>query len=69
MTECQQFIAMLTRAGIGHGLRHDFDPNGTAVQVEIEDEEGTRSGFRIAEFGFDSEGNLREIVTYPGVVE
>lgn len=34
VTELKAFLAMLERAGIGHGTRIDYDPPGTAVQVE-----------------------------------
>ena len=86
MTELQQFVAMLERAGIGHGTRDDHNPPGTSVQVESEepcpncvptssperdDFRGCslcRGGFRlaVAEFGFDSDGKLKEVVCYPG---
>lgn len=53
MTELQQFLAMLTRAGIGHGTRVDDDPPGTAVQVDHEDDQGT-----ITDWWFDRDGRL-----------
>lgn len=55
MTELQQFIAMLERAGIGHGTRDDFNPAGTGVQVEHEDDEES-----VAEYWFDDAGLLKQ---------
>lgn len=52
-TELDVFIAMLERAGIGHGLRVDAD--GTAVQVELDDE-----GYE-AEFKFGSSEQLQDV--------
>lgn len=50
-TEQQQFLAMLDRAGIGHGTRDDHDPPGTGVQVE-HDEDG------VTDWLFDKDGKL-----------
>lgn len=58
MTEQQLFTAMLTRAGVGHGLRHDFEPEGTAVQVESEDSMET---VMVTEFWFDANGQLKTV--------
>lgn len=63
MSELRQFIAMLGRAGIGHGTRTDYDPPGTSVQVECG---GSDADFMIAEFAFDTEGRLKEVACYPG---
>ncbi len=57
MTELQRFLAMLDRAGIGHGTRQDFNPDGTAVQVEHEDDEET-----ITDWRFDADGNLVDVI-------
>jgi hypothetical protein len=63
-TEYDQFIAMLRRANIGHGLRHDLQPEGVAVMVECDpDPDGN---WWITEFGFDPEGKLTEVSTYEG---
>lgn len=58
MTELQQLIAMLTRAGIGHGRRHDWPTEGTAVQVEESDEYGPCDPPMVTEFLFDKDGRL-----------
>ncbi len=63
MTELQQFKAMLTRAGIGHGLRTDYNPAGESVQVEAGEDE---KDFTVAEFNFDADGKLVAVVCYPG---
>jgi hypothetical protein len=64
MTELQQFIAMLDRAGIGHGMRIDYDPCGTAVQVEHAHDEG--DGWTVTDWQFDADGRLVDISMYPG---
>lgn len=56
MSELQQFIAMLNKAGIGHGKRIDYNPNGTGVQVECE------NTTTITDWWFDADGNLKEVV-------
>lgn len=61
MTELQQFKAMLERAWIGHGLRHDS--GGTTVLVESGENE---IEFMITEFFFDVEGKLEKVQCYPG---
>lgn len=59
VTEKEQLLAMLKRAGIGHGTRDDShaDPDystpGTAVQVENDD-----GPPMITEFAFDTDGRL-----------
>lgn len=63
MSEFQRLKAMLERAQIGHGLRYDHNPPGETVQVESERNDG---GFYITEFAFDADGNLKEVVCYPG---
>lgn len=65
MNEMQQLLAMLTRAGIGHGRRDDYNPEGESVQVES-DEADEHGKWWITEFGFDADGNLKEVVTYQG---
>lgn len=62
-TEKQQFIAMLYRAGIGHGLRVDYNPPGIAVMVESGE---NAVEFMVTEFGFDSDGKLKTVACYPG---
>ena len=66
MSEFQQFKAMLERSGIGHGLRTDYNPPGTAVQVETDIDD--QDGFMVAEFWFDGDGALKEVTCYPGEV-
>ena len=69
MTELQQFLAMLTRAGVGHGTRTDYNPPGTAVQVETDHgggDGGGTPGFWVTEFAFDAAGNLTEVESYEG---
>lgn len=56
MTELQLFLKMLDRAGIGHGLRYDYNPPGTAVQVEHEDDDNTTT-----DWWFNEAGELEEI--------
>lgn len=68
MSEQQAFLAMLTRAGIGHGTRVDYNPPGLAVQVEHEDDEGSKHGFRVTEWAFDAEGKLTEVVIHEGEI-
>ena len=63
MSELKALLAMLERAGIGHGTRHDYNPAGTAVQVETGESE---ANFTVTEFAFDAAGNLTEVVSYPG---
>ena len=53
-SELQAFLAMLTRANIGHGTRQDFNPPGTGVQVECEF--GKETDWR-----FDESGKLIEV--------
>lgn len=61
MTEREQLKAMLDRANIGYGLRHDYNPPGESVQVEndIEDSEEM-----ITEFVFDASGKLVSVHSY-----
>lgn len=64
-TEQQAFTAMLTRAGIGHGLRDDHgEPKGTAVLVENDDGHDNEL---VSEFWFDADGKLKTVNTYPHV--
>ncbi len=63
MNELKSFVAMLKRAGIGHGIRHDYNPPGTAVMVESGEEE---IEFMVTEFAFDADGNLTKVQSYPG---
>jgi len=63
VTELQAFIAMLERAGIGHGMRTDHNPPGEAVLVESGDDP---TEFMVTEFGFDADGRLEEVTCYPG---
>lgn len=65
MTELQQLMAMLDRAGIGHGLRHDFNPPGTAVQIESEDSCAHRD-WTSTEFWFDDNGVLQTVTSAEG---
>lgn len=51
MNELQAFMAMLARAGIGHGSRIDYNPPGTSVLVE-------HDGETVVDWHFDSGGKL-----------
>ncbi len=53
MSELQAFLAMLERAGIGHGTRTDHNPAGTGVQVEHEDQPDSVTDWR-----FNAAGEL-----------
>ena len=69
MTEKQAFIAMLRRAGIGHGLRHDWTPPGESVLVEVEENNGvTTHGFWVSEWNFDAAGILVSTCVYEGEI-
>lgn len=57
MTELQTFLAMLERAGVGHGTRRDFSPPGVAVQVEHEDDAAT-----VTDWWFDEAGRLKDVL-------
>jgi hypothetical protein len=65
MTELQQFLAMLDRAGVGYGRRTDHNPTGGSVLVETGENE---TEFMVTEFGFDADGKLKAVVCYPGDV-
>lgn len=65
VSELQAFQKMLERAGVGHGLRFDYNPPGTAVMVESGENE---MEFMVTEFGFDADGRLKEVASYPGEV-
>jgi hypothetical protein len=56
MSELKAFLAMLERAGIGHGTRQDYNPEGTGVQVE--DYDGT-----VTDWWFDADGKLVSVIT------
>jgi hypothetical protein len=58
MTELQTFVAMLIRSRVAHGLRQDYNPPGTGVQVELND----REPCDVADFQFDNDGNLVGVV-------
>lgn len=60
-TELQQLKDMLDRAGVGHGLRIDYSPPGTAVQIESDD---TADDDYEAEFWFDKDGRLKRVSCY-----
>jgi hypothetical protein len=65
MNEYQQFKAMLERAGIGHGLRHDYNPDGESVQVEHDDEDA-KHGWMVTDWSFDADGKLVSVTMYEG---
>jgi hypothetical protein len=65
MTELQQLRAMLERAGTGHGLRYNYNPSGTSVLVETDEDE---NGFQLTEFCFGADGVLQSVTSYPGEV-
>ena len=70
MTELQAFVAMLVRAGIGHGTRTDHNPRGTAVIVEAECQaDFVVADFMVTEFSFDADGKLKAVECYPGDVD
>jgi hypothetical protein len=58
VTEYRQFMAMLDRAGIGHGLREDRATAVRAVMVETGDDDDPM----VTEFWFDAAGNLMQQV-------
>lgn len=60
-TEKAAFVAMLCRAGIGHGLRIDHDPPGESVQVE---NDGDDSRPMLTEFQFGAAGELASVHCY-----
>ncbi len=62
MSELRAFLAMLSRIGIGYGIRYEHNPTGTAVQVEHP--HGT--GFYVSEWSFDAEGNLTHVSHFTG---
>jgi hypothetical protein len=64
-TELQQFKAMLGRAGVGHGTRHDYNPPGEAVQVECDDSDDSRQ-WTVCEFVFGEDGKLQTAICYEG---
>jgi len=64
-TEENQLVAMLSRAGVGFGLRLDHNPGGTAVQIEAE---GHDDDWFVTEFAFDAAGKLTGVVTYEGEI-
>ncbi len=61
MTEKQVLLAMLTRAGIGHGMRTDWNPAGESVQVENDADD---ERLMITEFAFDEAGALKSVHCY-----
>ena len=61
MTELQTFVAMLERAGIGHGTRQDFTPPGTGVQVEHENNDRV-----VTDWWFDEAGQLMSVCVCEG---
>jgi hypothetical protein len=63
MTELQQFKAMLSRAGIGHGIRYDYP--GESVQVEHPHED-SETEFTVTDWGFNEAGRLLNVSIYPG---
>lgn len=63
MTDLQQLTAMLDRAGVGYGVRYDWDPDSSAVQITTGESERQ---FTVTEFGFDDSGSLTEVASYPG---
>ena len=60
-TDQRAFLAMIERAGVGHGLRDDFRPPGTAVQIETENGDGDVT---TVEFWFDESGRLKTVHCY-----
>ena len=64
MSDLKAFLAMLGRAGIGHGQRYDHNPEGTGVQVEHECEDD--KGWFVSDWQFDADGKLVSVSHYPG---
>jgi hypothetical protein len=62
--DLRRFLMILDSAGVGYGTRTDYDPPGTAVQVEHPDEDG--GGFWVTEWAFNAAGRLTEISHYRG---
>jgi hypothetical protein len=54
VNELKAFLAMLERAGIGHGTREDHNPEGTAVQVETDNQ--------TTDWFFDADGKLIDVL-------
>jgi hypothetical protein len=65
MTELKAFLKMLERSGVGHGIRQDYNPPGTAVLVEHPDDDN-ETGFWVTDWAFDDAGNLTDISHYRG---
>lgn len=63
MSEMKSLLEMLSRAGIGHGLRRDYSPPGDAVLVEADGDDG---GWVSVEFAFDKSGKLKGVTAHPG---
>jgi hypothetical protein len=73
MSELQAFLAMLERAGVGHGTRQDHDPAAvlggemrperTAVLVEpaIDCDDDAQL---VMDWRFDADGNLVRVLVY-----
>lgn len=64
MTHKEQFVQMLNHSGIGYGIRYDYNPSGTAVRVEHEEDE-----LGVSEWWFDDEGNLSSATMSLGIDE
>lgn len=58
------FIDMLERAGVGHGRRQDYNPDGESVQVEHP--HAGDHGFTVSDWQFDAEGKLLRVEPYEG---
>jgi len=56
VAEIEQLKAMLNRAVVGYGIRNDFSPPRTALQVEC------LNSRAITDWLFDSDGRLSEVM-------
>ncbi len=66
-TELRAFLSMLDHSsGIGFGIRHDYAPPGTAVQVEHPHDDD--DGFHVTQWYFDDNGKLVKVEHYEGEI-
>jgi len=65
VTELQAFLAMLERVWVAHGTRPDYDPPGTAVQVEHLEDAGDDE-YWVTDWAFDADGRLVDVEHYRG---
>lgn len=63
--DLRSFLAMLDRSSVGFGQRHDYNPEGTSVQVE-HPVEGSDTEFWVTDWSFDAAGKLIDVGHYKG---